>query len=89
MEAMRQSWSDDRLDALNEKVDQGFDQVDRRFAQVDRRFDQVEGDIKDLRRETTMQFESVHKRFDSLQQTIMQMGALVVVALLGVIGTQL
>ena len=39
---MRQSWTDDRLDGLNEKVDQRFDQVDQRFEQVDQRFDQVD-----------------------------------------------
>jgi tetrahydromethanopterin S-methyltransferase subunit G len=46
MEAMRQSWTDDRLDALNEKVDLRFDQVDQRFAifdrEVQRRFDEVD-----------------------------------------------
>jgi DNA anti-recombination protein RmuC len=42
MEAMRQSWTDDRLDDLVKRVDDGFAQVDRRFAQVDRRFEQVD-----------------------------------------------
>jgi hypothetical protein len=43
MEAMRQTWSDDRLDVLNEKVDHGFRLVDERFKLVDQRFEQVEG----------------------------------------------
>jgi tetrahydromethanopterin S-methyltransferase subunit G len=43
MEAMRQSWSDDRLDHLNRRVEEGFAQVDQRFEQVDQRFDQLEG----------------------------------------------
>jgi septal ring factor EnvC (AmiA/AmiB activator) len=42
MEAMRQSWSDDRLDVLNRRVGEGFDLVDRKFELVDRRFAQVD-----------------------------------------------
>ena len=42
MEAMRQSWSDDRLDDLNQRVDAGFTRVDERFAQMDARFAQIE-----------------------------------------------
>ena len=36
MEAMRQSWTDDRLDGLNREVDNRFDDVDQRL-RVDRR----------------------------------------------------
>ena len=75
MEAMRQSWTDDRLDALNEKVDRGFEEVDKRF-------DRVEGDIREFRVE-------VNARFDSLQRTMMQIGGVVIAALIGVIATQL
>jgi hypothetical protein len=103
MEAMRQSWTDDRLDALNEKVDRRFDEVDRRFEQVDRRFDEVdrrfnevdrrlgnvEGEVKELRREMTAGFDLVHARFDSMQKTMFQSSVLVVAALLGIIATQL
>jgi hypothetical protein len=38
MEAMRESWTDDRMDDLVKRVDTGFAQVDARFAQVDTRF---------------------------------------------------
>jgi tetrahydromethanopterin S-methyltransferase subunit G len=96
MEAMRQSWTDDRLDALNEKVDRRFDEVDRRFDEVDRRFsevdrrlDNVEGEVKELRREMTAGFDLVHARFDSMQKTMFQSSVLVVAALLGIIATQL
>ncbi|HEX6665337.1 MAG TPA: hypothetical protein VF081_01945 [Solirubrobacterales bacterium] len=34
MEAMTQSWTDDRIDDLAQRVDNGFAQVDRRFEQV-------------------------------------------------------
>jgi tetrahydromethanopterin S-methyltransferase subunit G len=96
MDAMRQSWSDDRLDSLNEKVDRRFDEVDRRFNEVyrrfneaDRRLDNVEGEVKELRREMTAGFDLVHARFDSMQKTMFQASVLVVAALLGVIATQL
>jgi hypothetical protein len=52
MEAMRQSWTDDRLDDLVKRVDDGFAQVDRRFAQVDRRFAQVDRSFAEVRAET-------------------------------------
>jgi chromosome segregation ATPase len=49
MEAMRQSWTDDRLDSLNEKVERRFDEVDRRFDEVERRFDEVDRRIDEIR----------------------------------------
>jgi len=85
MEAMRESWSDDRLDYLNRRVDDGFKQVDRQFPQVDEqfrqvgeRFDRVETYLRDL-----------NTRVDSLQRTMMQTGGGIVVALVGLIATQL
>jgi hypothetical protein len=39
MEAMRQSWSDDRLDDLNNRVDAGFARMDARFGQMEERMD--------------------------------------------------
>jgi tetrahydromethanopterin S-methyltransferase subunit G len=39
MEAMRESWTDERLDDLNEKVDRHFEEVRRRFDGVERRLD--------------------------------------------------
>lgn len=39
MEAMaRESWTDERLDYLNRRVNDGFELVDERFNQVDERF---------------------------------------------------
>ena len=53
MQAMREAWTDERLDDLTNRVDEGFvradartdrfeDQVDARLAQVDARFDKLE-----------------------------------------------
>lgn len=75
---VRQSWSDDRIDGLELKVDEGFrhvdqrfEQVDKRFEQVDKRFDQVdkrfermEGEMTALRADMNSRFESLESRFD-------------------------
>ena len=97
METMtvRQSWSDDRIDGLERKVDEGFrhvderfeqvdkrfEQVDKRFEQVDKRFDRVEGELYDLRRE-------MNARFDSLQRSLLIFGGSMFAALLGAFATQ-
>jgi hypothetical protein len=59
MEAMRQSWTDDRLDDLSHRMDERFDQVEgamsQRFERVEGEmkagFDRVDGEIKELRAE--------------------------------------
>jgi hypothetical protein len=49
MEAVREKWTDERLDDLNGKVDAlgrridlRFDSVDRRFESIDRRFEGID-----------------------------------------------
>jgi hypothetical protein len=42
MQTMRESWTDERLDDLNAKVDRGFDRVDDRFNRIDERFERME-----------------------------------------------
>ena len=58
---MRESWTDERLDDLNAKVDRGFEQVDKRFEQVDKRFERVEANLEALRAETKAGFESIYR----------------------------
>lgn len=63
MQTMRDSWSDERLDDLNTKVDRGFEQVDKRFEQVDKRFEQVD-----------RRFEKVDERFERVDERFEQVG---------------
>lgn len=90
MEAMRQSWSDDRLDDLSKRVDEGFIRVDGQFARVEDRIDRLDEKLEarfdhldakidtsshELRMEMKAGFDDVNARFDRMQQTMMQIGA--------------
>jgi hypothetical protein len=75
MEAMRESWTDARLDDFAKHTDRRFDEVDRRFDSLERR---MEGGFSDI-----------NARFDALQRTLLQLGGGVLVALIGLIATQL
>jgi hypothetical protein len=57
MEAMRESWTDRRLDDFAAHTDHRFDGVDRRFDEVDRRFDEVD-----------RRFDEVDRRFDAVER---------------------
>jgi hypothetical protein len=89
MEAMRQSWTDDRLDDLSQRMDERFDQVE---GEMDRRLKHVEGEMdkrfKHVEGEMDRRFGEMGKRFDrvegdirdlrndmsALQRTMLQVG---------------
>jgi hypothetical protein len=86
MEAMRQAWTDERLDDLNRRVENGFNRVDadirelrsemnERFNHVDARFERLE--------------ERIDARFDAMQRLMIQGDAVIVAALIGLIATQI
>lgn len=97
---MRQSWSDDRLDDLNlkvdrlservdrlwERVDRLSERVDRRFDAVDRRFERVEDEFVAVRREMKEGFEGLHK---TIIQVFGGLAFILISGLLGIIATQL
>ncbi len=80
MEAVRSSWTDERLDLLNERVEEGFQRVDGRFDQVDRRF--VEFDRRFVEFDRRLEhvearlgrlenlYEAMAVRLDSIQRAI-------------------
>ncbi len=92
----RMDWTDGRLQERFDSIDQRFDGVDQRFDQVDRRIDQVGQRIDDLDRRVDKRFDKVdselqrvNDRLDGLHRVLMQIGAGIFVALLGLIATQL
>ncbi len=75
MQAVREAWTDERLDDLTKRMDRGFDQVDKRF-------ERVEGDIRELRSEMNTGFNAVNARFDAMQRTLVRIGGSLAVAIL-------
>jgi tetrahydromethanopterin S-methyltransferase subunit G len=65
----REKWTDERLDDLNKKVDDGFAEMRQGFARVDEEF-------KELQRE-------IHARFESLNRNLQATMVAVIVALIG------
>jgi tetrahydromethanopterin S-methyltransferase subunit G len=48
MEAMRESWTDERLDDFRGETARRFDEVDKRFDKIDARFDRIDKRLDDL-----------------------------------------
>jgi hypothetical protein len=65
----REAWTDERLDDLNRKVDEGF-------ARLDGDIRELRGDVKDLRREMS-------ERFESLNRTLIGAAAVLTAAVIG------
>jgi uncharacterized protein YdcH (DUF465 family) len=72
--AMRDAWTDERMDDLSTRMDRGFDRVDADirelraqtdsgFERVDKRFERVDDEIRELRTE-------MNTRFDAMQRTL-------------------
>jgi hypothetical protein len=78
MESMRSTWTDSRLDDFAAHTDRRFDAVDRRFDRVDQELREVRTDIGSVRAE-----------IGALQRTIIQVGGGLIVAVVGVLLTQL
>ena len=89
--AMRESWTDERLNDFRGEVSRRFDEVDRRFDDVDRRFDDVDRRFNEVDRrfdEVDDKIGRLDSKMDGLQRTIMLTGGGMIAALIGVIGTQ-
>jgi hypothetical protein len=59
----REKWTDERLDDLNAKVDQGFAETK---AEMREGFTRVDADIRELRGEMSARFEKVDERFEKI-----------------------
>ncbi len=58
MYRMKESWTDERLDDLNAKVDRGFEKVDAHFTEMEQRLDQ--------------RFDRIERHFEGIDQRIFQ-----------------
>jgi hypothetical protein len=74
MEAMRESWTDKRLDDLNEKVDRGFDRIDAdiRGLRLETRteFQTMRGEMKAGFDRVDARFERIDERFERMDRGI-------------------
>lgn len=86
MPAMREAWTDERLDDLNAKVDRGFTRMEAGFERLDERFERMDRLMVERFERMEERFDA---RFDSLQRTLLQGGVVVIAALIGLIATQL
>jgi hypothetical protein len=82
MSAVREAWTDERLDDLQAGMHREFDQVraemDRRFDEVDRRFDKVDERFNKV----DERFDKIDARLDTLNRTLFLAAISVVAALL-------
>jgi hypothetical protein len=76
----REKWTDERLDDLNKKVDQGF--ADTK-AEMREGFARVDGEIRELRKDINARFNAIDARFDALNRNLLWGLVSVAVALIG------
>jgi hypothetical protein len=79
MASMRESWTDERLDDLNGKVDRGFERID--------------ADLKAQRAESRAEFAALRSEmkggFDAMYRLMIQLGGAMLATLIGLVATQL
>lgn len=76
MEAMRNAWTDERLDDLSARVDRGFDRVDADLRALNGRLDAMGSRL-----------DGFQQSLDALQRTMLQVGVGLIGALLAVMVT--
>lgn len=93
---VRETWTDERLDDLSKKVDDGFadlkaemrerfDRLEAQFDRVDKRFEQVDKRFEQVDK----RFEAMDARFDSLSRNLLQVAGMIIAAVIGLLATQL
>jgi hypothetical protein len=86
MQTMRETWTDERLDDLNGKVDRGFERIDADLRSLR---SETRAEFTAMRGEMKAGFEKVDERFEAMYRLMLQLGGGVLVALIGLIATQL
>jgi hypothetical protein len=86
MEAMRDKWTDERLDDMNERISEGF-------ARLDHELRDVRGEIRDLRSDMGGEFAATRTEMGANHRIMLQfsMGTIATMAIgfMGIIVTQL
>jgi chaperonin cofactor prefoldin len=72
----REKWTDERLDDLNKKIDEGFAHVDGEIKRLDSTIQRLDGNVAELQRE-------INARFEGLQRNLQAGLVAVIVALIG------
>jgi hypothetical protein len=93
MEAMRDKWSDERMDDLNHRVSDGFNRVDANLRALR---GETNTGLSELRGDMNARFEQINARFDSMQRLMAQAAVAMSAAFLagfaavvGLVATQL
>jgi DNA anti-recombination protein RmuC len=82
---VKETWTDERMDDFAKHVDQRFDGVDQRLDKIDSRFDKIDSRFDKI----DSRFDKIDARFEALHRLMLQSSVLVIVALIGLIATQL
>jgi len=61
MEAVREKWTDERLDDMNGRMGEGFDRLDKDIREVRSEVGRVRGEVNELRTEMNSRFEATHR----------------------------
>jgi hypothetical protein len=83
MEAMREAWTDERLDDLSRRMDRGFDHVDADLRALNGRLDAMSGRLDAM----SGRLDGFQQSLDALQRTMLQVGVGLIGALLAVMVT--
>jgi hypothetical protein len=84
MEAMRQSWTDERLDDFRGETARNFEQVDKRFDRFERR---MEDGFKEMRAEFAALRREMDERFEALHRMMFRFSAMMITALIAALAT--
>jgi hypothetical protein len=78
MEAVREKWTDERLDDMNGRISEGFDRLDK--------------DIREVRSEIAGGRDEMNRRFEATHRLILQVGGglfgTMAIGFLGIVLTQ-
>jgi phytoene/squalene synthetase len=86
MEAMRNSWTDDRLDDFRAETQRRFDEVDQRFDRLERR---MENGFSELNARIDAMQQGLQQAIFDLQRLMFRASIAVILALIAILATQL